>query len=106
MLDPLFLVCGWNVNLLAASLGVGHRTFTRLTEESIGITAKVWLRQIRIVRSQHLLREGHKIERVSCMLGFRHKADFTHEFHKLVGVCPSTFARSEQRRLFDPHTEG
>lgn len=101
-LDSLFVECEWNVSLLCRRLGIGRRTFARMTEESIGITVKAWLRQIRIVKASHLLREGHKIKHLSQRLGFRHKADFSHEFRKLVGLSPSAYVKSEQSRVFRP----
>lgn len=101
-LDSLFTECKWNVSLLCRTLGIGRRTFTRVTEESIGITVKAWLRQIRIVKACHLLREGQEIRHLSRKLGFRHKSDFSHEFWKLVGLSPSAYAKSEQSRVFRP----
>lgn len=102
-LDNLFADCGWNVARLSRLLGLGTRTFSRITEESLGISAKAWLRQIRIVRASHLLREGHKIEIVSQTLGFRHKSDFTNEFRSLFKITPSAYAKSELMRIYAPH---
>lgn len=104
-LDSLFSECKWNVAHLCQALGIGRRTFTRITEESIGITVKTWLRQIRIVKACHLLREGQKIEHLSHKLGFRHKSDFSHEFRKLLGLSPSAYAKSELSRIFRPESQ-
>jgi len=79
-LNPLFRKCGWRVGGLSNELGVSNRTFARIMEDSLGITAKLWLRQIRAVDACHLLREGSKIMSVATQLGFRDAADFTEEF--------------------------
>ncbi len=69
-----------------------------MVEEGIGITAKHWLREIRIVTARHLLREEDKIEVVSRKLGFRHLSDFDKEFKKFMGVSPTRFRSSERLR--------
>lgn len=97
-LDSKIVQCGWNVGRLCQSLGIGKRTFTRLIEESLGISSKRWLREIRIISACHLLREEGKIEGVAETLGFPHASDFTREFKKLVGVSPSRYATLEYSR--------
>lgn len=97
-LDPLFWQSGWKVGSLCELLGIGRRTFARAVEESIGITGKAWLRQLRAVAACHLLREGGEIKSLADRLGFRHNTDFANEFKKQVGVSPSYYMKSEQSR--------
>ena len=97
-LDPKFGLCNWNVGRLCKSLVIEKRTFTRLVEDSLGIAAKRWLREIRIVAACHLLREEGKIDNVARTLGFRYDSDFSHEFKKLVGVSPSHYRKAENLR--------
>lgn len=97
-LDPEIERCAWNVGILCKNLGIGCRTFSRLMEESLGITGKRWLRELRIVRACHLLREDCKIEGVARTLRFKHLPDFTLEFRKLLGVSPSEYMRRERSR--------
>jgi AraC-like DNA-binding protein len=99
-LDPLFAKCGWSVSRLCGMLCVGKRTFARVVEESIGITGKLWLRRLRIVKARHLLREGGEIKSVAEQLGFDDNASFANEFKKLIGVSPSSYIKSEQSRSF------
>lgn len=101
-LDPLFVPCGWNLRNLAAALGIGERTLARVIKDSIGQTGKTWLRNIRIVRATHLLRESPKIEILARHLGFSQHSDLTREFKKLVGVLPSEFLKQERRRFNPP----
>ncbi len=98
MLDPLFAECSWNVSALSDRLEIGTRMFTRMVEDSLGVNAKIWLRNNRIVRACHLLREDGKIERVARGVGFSHASELTREFKQLVGVSPSFYRRSERSR--------
>lgn len=70
---------GWNVADLCARLRTSRRTFDRIIEEGLGIPAKRWLRELRVVRARHRLREGASIKEVAAELGFRHATDFTRE---------------------------
>ena len=79
-------------------LGVGQRTFGRMLDESLGMTAKLWLREIRIVAACHLIREDHKILVLAKLLNIGDEADFGREFKKLIGVTPSFFRQSEYSR--------
>ena len=84
--------------MLCEKLNMPLRSFERLTKESLGITAKQWLRQLRMVRAMHLLREGRQVKQVAATLGFRHPADFSREFVLLVGVVPKAYQESERSR--------
>lgn len=97
-LDPLFWKSGWRVGLLCQFLGIGKRTFARVVQNSLGITAKKWLRQVRIVIASHMLREGRKISPLAKLLGFAHDSDFTREFKILFGITPSVFVKLEKLR--------
>lgn len=97
-LDPLFEKCGWKVGRLCEELGIGKRTFARMVEENLGVTSKVWLRQIRAVAACHLLREGSKANSVATRLGFLNYTDFSTEFNKMVGVSPSFYMKAEYTR--------
>jgi AraC-like DNA-binding protein len=82
-------------------LGVGKRTFARVVEESIGISGKLWLRRLRIVKARHMLREGGEIKSVAKQLGFDDNASFANEFKKLIGVSPTFYIKSEQSRSIE-----
>jgi AraC-like DNA-binding protein len=56
------------------------------------------LRELRIIKACHLLREDCKIEGVARALRFRHLPDFTLEFRKMVGISPSEYKRRERER--------
>lgn len=79
----------WNVERMAARLGLGEKTFARLTEACLGISAKQWMRQVMALRACRLLREGWKVSSVGRELGFENEGNFSAEFKKLVGISPS-----------------
>lgn len=105
-LEPLIVTCGWNVGKLGETLGFGKRTFSRVVEQSLGITCKAWLRNMRIVAACHMLREGTKIETTARKLGFLHNSDFTREFRNLIGVLPSYYMKAERSRFTAPWENG
>lgn len=97
-LDPLFQEAGWNVSALSAAVNMELRTFMRIVDRSLGINAKIWLRQLRVVAACHMIREEGRIEPVAARLGFHYESDFAREFRKLVGVSPSEYLKSELAR--------
>ncbi len=101
-LDQTFDKCNWKIGHLCDFLGIGQRTFSRMVEEDLGINAKLWLRQIRIVAATHLLREECKICSIASDLGFNYPSDFDREFKKLVGVSPTHYRQCEHSRAFIP----
>lgn len=88
-LEPLFSECGWNVEEVADSLGLGKKKFSRLTIECVGLNPKRWMREIRAVRGCRMVKAGWKISAVGRELGFTEHAHFTTEFKLMVGVSPS-----------------
>jgi AraC-like DNA-binding protein len=100
-LDPEFLSCHWCVDSLSKKLGIGNRTFSRLIEESLGITGKRWLCQIRINVAWYLLRQGSKVEVVAIEPGFSSASNFAREFKKQIGVSPSHFVKTEFARSIE-----
>ena len=101
-LEPIFESSRWNLAEIGLSLGISRRTLARIIEESLGITGKTWLRDIRIVRARHLIREGRKIGHLARFLGYRHSQDFTRVFRSQMGVTPTEFLETEQQRMFHP----
>ena len=89
--------CGWTVSDLCESLGIPERTFRRIVEESLGISAKRWLRELRAVKACHLLLDLPAVDDVARELGFSHVAGFSREFSKIIGQSPSKFIQQRIR---------
>lgn len=103
-LDPIFESGRWHLGKIGQTLGISRRTLARIIEDSLGIAGKTWLRDIRIARARHLIREGGKIGHLARFLGYRHSQDFTRVFHSQMGVTPTKFLEAEQQRMFRPET--
>jgi AraC-like DNA-binding protein len=98
-LDPLFVATGWNVSELCMALNIENRTFMRIVDKSLGINAKIWLRQQRLITACHMIRAEGQVKKVSNQLGFRNESDFAREFRKLMNLSPSGFLKSERSRM-------
>jgi AraC-like DNA-binding protein len=101
-LNPIFESGRWHLERIGQTLGISRRTLARIVENSLGVAGKTWLRDIRIVRARHLIREGGKIGHVARSLGYRHSQDFTRVFRSQMGLSPTEFLESEQQRMFRP----
>ncbi|MCB1129993.1 MAG: AraC family transcriptional regulator [Verrucomicrobiae bacterium] len=97
---------GWKVGTLSRSLGLSRKTFERVATDSLGISAKLWMRQLRVVRARHLLREGVPAKNVAVELGFPNQSDFARDFKSLMGVAPSAFQWMEASRSGRIETDG
>jgi AraC-like DNA-binding protein len=87
------------VEPLCRLLGTSRRGFSRAVTDSLGISAKEWLRRERIVAAVRLLREDVAVKEVAAQLGFPHAAAFTNEFGIWVGMCPSVWRIREKERV-------
>jgi len=91
----------FNATELCTKLGVSERHLRRLFEDGIGIGAKEWLRQERMVVARNLLREGSPIKEVATQLGFANYKNLNREFLAFYGVTPSDYQRKELSALKD-----
>lgn len=85
----------FNATELCLRLGVSERHLRRLFEDGIGIGAKEWLRQQRMVVARNLLREGSPIKEVATQLGFANYKNLNREFLAFYGVTPSDYQKRE-----------
>jgi len=79
---------------LAAIAEVTPTHLSRLMRKSTGEGVVSHTRRLRIARAAELLamREGSLAE-VARAVGYRHQSDFSRDFHRVMGVSPSHFAR-------------
>jgi AraC-like DNA-binding protein len=78
----------------ASGVGVFH--LIRLFQKHVGLTPHAYLTQVRIAKSQHLLRRGEPVAQVALDVGFADQAHFTKRFKQLTGTTPAFYARSMQ----------
>lgn len=78
---------------MAKILCLGEKTLSRTVDYSLGISAKTWLRHVRIVLIRQSLQSGGKLEFVAREFGFCQHSDMTREFKSLTGLTPSEYMR-------------
>ena len=81
---------------VAKSAGVGLFHLIRLFRKHLGMTPHAYLTQIRITKSQQLLRHGMPISQIALDVGFADQAHFTKRFKQLTGTSPAHYAKSIQ----------
>jgi AraC-like DNA-binding protein len=89
----------FNASELCTRLGVSERHLRRLFEDGIGIGAKEWLRQERMVVARNLLREALPIKEVATLLGFANYKNLNREFASFYGITPSDYQKRELSML-------
>lgn len=89
----------FNATELCTRLGVSERHLRRLFEEGLGIGAKEWLRQERMVVARNFLREGTPIKEVATQLGFANYKNLNREFLAFYDISPSDYQRRELAKL-------
>jgi AraC-like DNA-binding protein len=92
----------FNATELCTRLGVSERNLRRIFESGLGIGAKEWLRQERMVVARNLLREGSPIKEVAVHLGFANYKNLNREFVAFYGVTPSDYQKRELTMLQTP----
>lgn len=76
--------------------GVSLFHLIRLFQRHVGLTPHTYLTQIRIAKSQQLLKLGIPASQVALDVGFADQAHFTKRFKRLTGATPAHYARSFQ----------
>lgn len=85
----------FNATELCTRLGVSERNLRRIFDNGLGIGAKEWLRQERMVVARNVLREGIPVKEVASQLGFANYKNLNREFVTFYGVTPSEYQRRE-----------
>jgi AraC-like DNA-binding protein len=81
---------------VSKSAGVGLFHLIRLFRKHLGMTPHAYLTQIRISKSQQLLKHGIPISQIALDVGFSDQAHFTRRFKQLTGTSPAHYAKSIQ----------
>jgi AraC-like DNA-binding protein len=77
--------------------GMGRRTFTRTFRDETGMAFAMWRQQIRLMAAISMLNEGHSITNIAYEVGYESPSSFTAMFHRVLGVAPSHYTRSNAR---------
>jgi transcriptional regulator GlxA family with amidase domain len=85
-----------SLEAVSKSAGVGLFHLIRLFRKHLGMTPHAYLTQIRISKSQQLLKHGAPISQIALDVGFADQAHFTKRFKQLTGTTPAHYAKSIQ----------
>jgi AraC-like DNA-binding protein len=94
---------GFRTAELAERLGTSTRALRRECRNSLGLSLKDWLVQVRLVEARTRLRGNESIGEIAWSLGFSHTKELSREFRKLHGATPSEFrAKARAASLSHP----
>lgn len=84
-----------SLDTLAAVANVSRFHFARVFRESTGVSAMVYLEQVRIARAQALIRTGRlPLAQIASQVGFVDQSYFTKRFRLATGMTPAAYARA------------
>lgn len=78
---------------LAAAVGAGERTLTRLFRDETGMGYRQWRSQLRVQRALVLLAGGGTVTDVAAACGWATTSQCIEQFTQLVGMSPGTYRR-------------
>jgi len=77
---------------LADVAGMSQFYFCRIFRQTVGVAPFQYVRQKRIEKAKHLLKQRHlSILEVGLQCGFTSPSHFTRQFHQTVGVTPTAY---------------
>lgn len=79
---------------LADHVGMDKFHLSRAFRAQLGAAPYEYLTHRRILKAQHLLREGWPVVRVASAVGYYDQSQLHRHFRRLVGVTPGAFARN------------
>jgi|SRR5271154_5180922 len=79
----------WSASILSKTCRVSVRTLERFFLKRTGKSPKAWLAEERQSRAIELLRDGRSIKETAVSLGYRHPTNFSRQFAKHWGTCPT-----------------
>ena len=77
---------------VAALCSTSLRHFERFSLETFGKTPKAWLREIQCHLARELIMQGYSNKAVRVELKFASDSHFCHEFKRVFGQSPQTYA--------------
>lgn len=79
----------WSAAGLAKTCGISVRTLHRHFIRTMGTNTRMWLAQQRQIEAQKLLHIGASVKETACKVGYKQQSNFTRQFKKQLGTCPS-----------------
>lgn len=84
-----------SIDSVAARAGMSRRSFTRLFQQTMGVSFSSWLNDQRLILAQQYLEASNRsIEQVALDAGFGSAVTFRTRFQERLGVSPTEWRRS------------
>lgn len=95
---------GLSVKRLAAELKYSERHLNRLFCSGVGMTAKGYLRVLRVNQAVAMMKSGqHTLTQVAQNAGFYDQPHFIHDFQMICGVTPSVYLKQSGSFYNEPY---
>jgi AraC-like DNA-binding protein len=86
----------WNLEEVAASLGLSPLHFLRVFRATLGVTPHQYLVRTRLRRAARLLATDAPITEIAYSVGFGDLSNFVRTFHRAAGVSPRAFRKASR----------
>jgi len=84
---------------LAADVGAGERTLSRLFREELGMTYPQWRTRVRVFEAMILLAAGTSVTETAHRCGWATTSAFIDTFQRMMGRTPGAYRATDTRRL-------
>lgn len=78
---------------LATIANLSQWHFLRQFKQYVGLSPHAWLVQVRLQKSQKLLRQGWSLSEISQQCGFSDQSHFSRHFRRTFGISPGGYMR-------------
>ena len=96
---------GYRADDLAGRLNVPSRTLRRKFADTLGISLKDWLVEMRSLEVRRRLRGAESIHEIALSVGFSHTKEFSREFLKVFGETPTSYRNRERNASVEDDRE-
>lgn len=89
----------WDISALAVLVNLSPSRFRHLFKQETGTTPAQYLRDIRLMRAEKLLRTTFlSIKQILKQVGIASNAHFVHDFRRKYGTTPTAYRRAIRRK--------
>lgn len=86
----------WNLDEVAAELGLSPFHFVRVFRGALGVTPHQYLLRVRLRHAARLLSADAAITDIAYTVGFGDLSNFVRTFHRAAGVSPRAFRKASR----------
>jgi AraC-like DNA-binding protein len=89
----------FSVKQMAAELNISPRTLRRYVKEQFKQNPKRWLIDMRRQHVLQVMKREHCVKTTALTLGYNYLQNFSRDFKKFFGSCPTTFVTQRDKIL-------